>query len=254
MNLALNARDAMPGGGQLRIETANIVLDAARARRIPGLRPGAYVVLRVSDTGEGMTPEVLAHLFEPFFTTKDVGQGLARPLDGARHRAAERRRHLRAEPTRPGQQLRDLSAASRGPVRGARIAGANAGASGAGPRRSCWSRMNRRCGPWWPLCSASRGTRVLEAARGEEAARQAGEIEGPLHLLLTDVVMPGSRCAHAGRAGARLASRRESSSSSRADTEDAMLLRGVHQGDISFLPKPFSSAVLLRSVRQAFDA
>ena len=75
LNLAINARDAMPSGGMLTIETRLVSLDADVAGRIANARPGEYVVLTVSDTGHGMSPEVLKHAMEPFFTTKDPGKG-----------------------------------------------------------------------------------------------------------------------------------------------------------------------------------
>jgi len=75
MNLALNARDAMPSGGRVRVATVNAELSAAEARDLPDGRPGSYAALRISDNGSGIGPDVLPHIFEPFYTTKGEGKG-----------------------------------------------------------------------------------------------------------------------------------------------------------------------------------
>ena len=75
VNIAMNAADAMPNGGKLTLETANVTLDEAYVRPIPGLKPGGYVLLAMTDTGIGMSEAVKVRVFEPFFSTKDVGQG-----------------------------------------------------------------------------------------------------------------------------------------------------------------------------------
>jgi signal transduction histidine kinase len=94
INLAVNARDAMPSGGRLVIETSGVVLDNEFRQTHHGALAGPHVMITVTDTGTGMTPEVQARLFEPFFTTKPAGKGSGLGLASVRHRQAESRHHL----------------------------------------------------------------------------------------------------------------------------------------------------------------
>ena len=150
LNLCINARDAMPDGGRITIETANKWLDdrAAKERDLP---PGQYLSLCVTDTGTGMTPDVIARAFDPFFTTKPIGQGTGpRPVDDLWLRAAVRRTGAHLFRGRAGHDDVPLSAA---PLRRGRAetraATAPNAADAPSTARRCWSSTTSRpCACW----------------------------------------------------------------------------------------------------------
>ena len=192
MNLAVNARDAMPGGGELEIETAAL---RGRRGRTPASRDSSRAPTsgsRSPTPGTGMTPSVAARAFEPFFTTKPKGEGTGLgPGDGLRHRDAGRRRRdhrLRArrghdDPSRPPGDDRDATQSPR------------PGAEPADPRPTarpcCWSRTRRSCASRRDGCSARTATRCSPLPTPTRRWRSCDGTRARIDLLLTDVVMPG---------------------------------------------------------------
>jgi PAS domain S-box-containing protein len=191
-NLAANARDAMPGGGKLLIQTGNAVLDDDYVRLNPEASPGDYVVIVVTDTGEGMTPEVLAHVFEPFFTTKDVGHGTGLGLATVFGFVKQSGGHIKAySEAGLGTSIRlylpRASAAEEGPVASPPTA--------AEPAASTSNRIlvvedNEMLRVLLLRQLETLGYVALEAGNAVEALAiiDAGV---PIDLLFTDIVMPG---------------------------------------------------------------
>jgi signal transduction histidine kinase/CHASE3 domain sensor protein len=190
LNLALNARDAMPGGGRLTIEVANKVLDRDYARQHTEVTPGDYVMLAVSDTGAGMSPDVLTRAFEPFFTTKAEGRGTGLGLAMVHGFAKQSGGHVKIY-SEPGEgttvrlylpRAVGLPASQRG------------GAPLELPRGSATVLVVEDEAEVREACVATLrdlGYRVLEAADGSEALRVFGENDAKVDLLLTDVVLTG---------------------------------------------------------------
>jgi two-component system, cell cycle sensor histidine kinase and response regulator CckA len=251
MNLAVNARDAMPTGGELTIETGTVEVDASAAAD-PEAGPGRYVRLAVTDTGSGMTPEVRARLFEPFFTTKAPGKGTGLGLATV-YGIVKQSGGFISVHSEPGRgaafQVYFPVAEGRTPARKSSH-GLKAMARGAetvlvvedeGAVRVLVGAVLRRA-----------GYTVLEAGRGTEALRLAGEHPGPVHLLITDVVMPemGGRELVERLAGLRPGLRVLYLS---GYTEDAVVRHGVLQAEVAFLQKPFTMAALTTKVRQVLD-
>jgi hypothetical protein len=255
VNLAVNARDAMPSGGTLTIETSNVDADETYAASQPDLEPGRYTRLRVSDTGGGMPPEVLAKVFEPFFTTKPTGKGTGLGLStvygiitragGAIHLYSEAGLGTTVSALLPATDEQAGTAAVTPPSR----AGAEARGRGemillAEDEKSLWE-LTRRI-------LVRNGYRVCPASTPGEAIRLAEKPEQHIDLLLTDAVMPdmlGNELA------ARVRDHRPDlpvlymSGYAQAILDD----QGALGEPTKLLEKPFSETTLLGRVRQVLD-
>ncbi len=252
-NLVVNARDAMPAGGQLTIETANVVIDDDYVESHLDTQPGNYVLLAISDTGCGMSPEVKAHIFEPFFTTKEKGRGTGLGLATVYGIVKQSGGHIwvyseegigttfkiylpavEEKVTRPSA-LQEAGAEL--PVGSETILLVEDDAGVRELLRQVLSTL---------------GYTLVEAKNGQEALHLLAHYPDPIHLLLTDVVMPGI-------SGKTLA---EEASRTRPDlktlfisgyTDEAIVQHGVSDAETAFLQKPFSLMALAAKIRSVLD-
>ncbi|MFN8644288.1 MAG: response regulator [Candidatus Binatia bacterium] len=252
MNLAANARDAMPQGGQLTIETANVVLDETYTRSRLDVTPGHYVLLALSDTGHGMDRETQARLFEPFFTTKDPGKGTGLGLASVYGIVKQSGGHVSVySEIGRGTTFKIFLPWVDEPVETSRHRVVEQPAHG-------WETIllaEDEAAVRELVCRvlAAHGYRVLPAADGREALQLAERCDGPIHLLLTDVVMPGmSGSQLAERLAAVHPETRVIYMSGYA--EDAVTRHGALTLGLAFLPKPCSTDLLVRKVREILDA
>jgi PAS domain S-box-containing protein len=253
LNLAVNARDAMPHGGTLRIETANEEVGGTLPRRHLVVEPGRYVILGVEDDGIGMDESTRAHIFDPFFTTKGVGRGTGLGLSSV-YGVVKQSGGTVGVDSVPGRGTRFTIYMPR--VDDAPNPGA-AGEPGEGAVGGSETILLVEDEPSVRVLAREalreQGYRVLEAGDGEEALRVAREHAGPIHLLLTDVIMPRLRGrALADRLQQARTDLRVLYMSGYPDT--AIAQHGVLGEGVPFLGKPFGPDALLRRVRQVLDA
>ncbi len=250
MNLAVNARDAMPSGGKLTIETANVELDEAYARQHVTVRPGRYVMIAVSDTGIGMNDETRAHIFEPFFTTKGPGKGTGLGLAMVYGIVKQSGGYIWAYSEvgmgtsfkiylpliKEGAEAEPVPAAEPTALHGSETVLLV-------EDEQSVRRLSRSI-------LEDHGYTVLEAASGKDGLDVARRYLLPIHLLLTDVVMPemgGPDLAFrlkALRPGLRTLYMS-------GYTDDAVFRHGLLEKGSVFLQKPFTPKTLARKVREA---
>jgi nitrogen-specific signal transduction histidine kinase/CheY-like chemotaxis protein len=252
MNLAINARDAMPQGGKLLLETDNAVLDEVDARRHLPMPPGSYVHLAVSDTGHGMDAATQSRIFEPFFTTKEQGKGTGLGLSTVYGIVKQSGGYIWVD-SEPGQ----------GTTFKIYLPRVVAPADSVPPDMH-WSSLPQGMETVllvedepevrWLVRDMLRhlGYTVLEARHGIEAQVQSIQHPGPIHLLITDVVMPQM-------SGREIAERVTSEHPETkvlymsGYTDDAVVRHGVQAAHMAFLQKPFTPEALALKVREVLD-
>lgn len=252
MNLAVNARDAMPHGGALYIETENVDLDEAYARPRSDVTPGRYVLVTVRDTGSGMTDDVKHRIFEPFFTTKGVGKGTGLGMAVVHGVVKQSGGHIEIE-SAPGRgtafkiYLPQSDEKDRGekPV-------STVHSAAAGSETILLVEDDSAVRELTASILAERGYHLLLAGNGEEGLRIAQEHDGPVHLLLTDVVMP----VLDGRELAERLKRMQPGLKVlylSGYTDDAIVRRGIDAREVQFLQKPYSPSALALKIREVLD-
>ena len=252
MNLVVNAKDAMPSGGRIAIQTANVNLDDDWRREYSYIQPGPYVMLSVADNGQGMDKETQSRIFEPFFTTKEKGKGTGLGLSTVYGIVKQSGGYVFAQ-SEPGQgtvfriylpRVEDAAEPASHTQQ--------AKTSLEGSETVLLVEDEESVRQLVRETLAARGYQVLEADDGEKALAMAKAHSGPIHMLMTDVVMPGM-------SGRELAKQLVATHPQTrvlylsGYTEDAIVHQGVLESGTAFLQKPFTLQTLSRKVREVLS-
>ncbi len=252
MNLVVNARDALPDGGRILIETSNVDLDSAYTRDHTVVRPGPYVLLAVTDTGVGMTADTAAHIFEPFYTTKESGRGTGLGLSTVYGIVKQSGGYIwvyseLGKGTTFKVYLPRVKDAVQAPA-----AEMPASTARKGHETILLVEDEPDVRELTQMVLTGCGYRVIEALTPEDAERLAGNNGAEIHLLLTDVVMPGM-------SGRELAKRLTGRNPNlrvlymSGYTYNVIAQDGTLEEGISFLQKPFTPQALTQKVRESLD-
>jgi PAS domain S-box-containing protein len=253
LNFVVNARDAMPDGGKIRVETVNLTVgsDGGPDPRAP-LPAGSYVMLSVRDTGAGMGEEVQERIFEPFFTTKEPGRGTGLGLSTVMGIVKEHEGRISVE-SAPGQgsTFRVYLPRAQGDAT-ALMPGKAPSELRGGDETILVLEDHPELRQLAALALSEKGYRVLHAAKGLDALRLLQQYEGDIHLVLADVVLPDMACrdvlAQLRRSRPKIKTVYMSGYGGAAATQAAL------EPDAVLLDKPFSPEALLRAVREKLDA
>ena len=253
LNFVVNARDAMPGGGKIQVETVNLTVgsDGGPDPRAP-LSPGSYVMLSVRDTGAGMDEAVQKRIFEPFFTTKEAGRGTGLGLSTVMSIVKEHEGRISVESApEQGSTFRVYLPRAQGDAT-ALMPGRAPSELRGGDETILVMEDHPDLRQLVALALAEKGYRVLHAAKGLDALRLLQHHEGDIHLVLADVVLPDMACkdvlAQMRRSRPRFKTVYMSGYGGAAATQAAL------EPDAVLLEKPFSPEALLRAVREKLDA
>jgi two-component system cell cycle sensor histidine kinase/response regulator CckA len=252
MNLAINARDAMPTGGKLTIETTNVLLSDNDAALHIDCKAGEHVMLAITDTGCGMTPDILAHIFEPFFTTKEIGKGTGLGLAMVFGIVQQNSGciHVYSEPEY-GTTFKVYFPAVVGQVIPKRNPALNVEVRGTETILLVEDEESVR--KMALISLQMHGYKVLTATDGKDALQIMQTYGEPLDLVLTDVIMPNVSGPELAR-NLQVQFPQVKVLFMSGYTDDAVVRHGLLEADVSFIQKPYTPTELARKVRQVLDS